>query len=124
MRQIASKLNIYVRNATIIHNSIEKFTLKAIVWSFGVLALLYLVFLGNMVGNIVERRSLEVDALALSSEVSNLELTYLSLSNNVDLAYSYSLGFKEAKTNFATRKSLGLKQGGEAGAVKTLQNDL
>ena len=60
-----------------------------------------------MVFNIAERRTLEKEALALTNEIGNLELSYLSISSSVDLALSSSMGFKETKATFATRKALG-----------------
>ncbi len=111
------KLNTYMRSVSLVNNNIEKLVFNFIMWSFAILAILYLLFLGNMVKNIVERRSAEASARTLSNEVRDLELTYLSISSGVDLPYSYSLGFKEPKATFATRKStLGLQ------ATKT--NDL
>lgn len=79
--------------------------------SFGMLCLCYILILGNMVFNIIERRSLEREGLALGSEVGNLELTYLSAASKIDLEFSKSLGFQETKPAFATRKSLGLAGG-------------
>jgi hypothetical protein len=38
------------------------------------------------------------------------------MSNKIDLGFSYSLGFKEAKTKFATRKSLG--------SIKVVSNEI
>ena len=125
MRTMSLKLNTYVKSVGVINNNLEKFFLDIIFWSFGVLALLYVVFLGNMVKNIVERRSLEVDTRSLSTEVRDLELTYLSMSNNIDLNLSHSLGFKEAQTTFASRKSLGLiPQNEPFGNIKIAQNEL
>jgi len=68
---------------------------------------MYVVFLGNMVFNIVERRSLETEARNLSNEVSDLEVAYLSLSKDVDINLSREFGFHEIKPNFATREALG-----------------
>jgi len=125
MKQMSLKLNMYVKNVNVIDNNIERLILNIIFWSFGALALLYVLFLGNMVRNIVERRSLEINALSLSNEVGNLESTYLSLSNGVDLNLSSSLGFKEVKATFATRKALGLNSTGESfGNVKIAPNDI
>lgn len=59
-----------------------------------------------MVFNIIERRSLEKEVASLSNEVGILGLDYLSLSSKVDLDFSYSLGFKQVKPNFATRQIL------------------
>ena len=81
-----------------------------------------------MVLNIVERRSLETDARSLSNEVRSLEVIYLSLSNNIDLPLSHSLGFQETKATFATRKSLSsisLKTSSTStDSIKILQNDI
>jgi hypothetical protein len=119
MKDITSKINIYTSNAGIMQNDVERLTLKFILWSFGVLGLVYLILLGTMVSNIVQRKSLEANARILSNEVSDLELSYLSMSNNVDLNLSHTLGFKETKTIFATRKSIGLLP-----TIKTAQNDI
>lgn len=116
MKQISLKLNMYVKSVSVINNNIERLILNIIFWSFGALVLFYLLFLGNMVKNIIERRSLEVSVRNLSSEVGNLELTYLSMSNNLDPASS--IGFKEVKATFATRKALGFD------TIKMAKNDL
>jgi len=124
MRHISAKLNIYARrvgNPSIVGNDIERIVLRFVLWSFAVLGILYIVLLGNMVRNIVERRTLETNARTLESEVGNLELTYLSMSNNVDLPFSYSLGFKETKATFTTRKALGYIP---EGSVKLAQNNI
>src|SRR3989344_3694834 len=107
MTAIAAKLYTGFKNVNIIKNNIEKLILRIILWSFAVLALWYVFILGNMVFNIVKRRSLEKEALTLSNQVGDLELSYLSLSSKVDIQFSQSLGFRETKANFAVRKSLG-----------------
>ncbi len=113
MKAISVKLNSLVSNTNIIGHDVEKLTLRFILWSFAVLALIYVILLGNMVFNIVERKSFEISARTLSNEVGSLELQYLSLSNGIDLAFSHSLGFKEAKASFATRKPLGYAAGAD-----------
>ena len=108
MRQASLKLKSYARNVSIVDNgNLQKRILNMMLWMFGILAFCYLFFLGNMVFNIVERKSLEGYALALSKEVGDLELEYLSASQKVDLTLAHSLGFKEIQTKFATRKALG-----------------
>ena len=110
---------MHFRNVSLINNNVEKIVLRSIVVSFAGLAFLYVLLLLNMVFNIVERRSLEKEALALSNEVGELELSYLSLSSGIDLALSHSLGFKETNTKFATRKSLG-----SLGSIKMANNEI
>ncbi|PIP69209.1 hypothetical protein CO033_00470 [Candidatus Nomurabacteria bacterium CG_4_9_14_0_2_um_filter_32_10] len=108
MRQASLKLKSYAGNVNIIDNgNLQKRILNMMLWMLGILALSYVFFLGNIVFNIVERKTLEVYAHTLSNDVGNLELEYLSLSQKVDLNLAYSLGFKEIKTKFATRKTLG-----------------
>ncbi len=116
------KINTYIRESNVINtNDIQRVALRFIFWSFGVLAILYVILLGNMVRNIVARKSLEVSARSLSNDVSSLELQYLSMSNGIDLNLSHSLGFQETKPTFATRKYVGLLP---TDGTKLNQNDL
>ena len=109
MRQASLKLKMYMSNVKVIdNNDLKRHVLHILLYSFGILAIGYVFILSNMVFNIIERRSFEKEAFSLGNEVGDLELIYLSLSNKVDLNFSYSLGFKEIKPKFATRKALGL----------------
>ncbi len=107
MKQASLKFKRYMGNAKIIDNNLEYRIFHTLLMSFGILAVVYVFILGNMVFNIIERRSFEKEALSLSNEVGVLELSYLSLSSKVDLNLAYSLGFKEIKPKFATRKIIG-----------------
>ncbi|OGI89818.1 hypothetical protein A3A95_00745 [Candidatus Nomurabacteria bacterium RIFCSPLOWO2_01_FULL_39_18] len=114
-----------VGNMSIRSSDAPRIALRFILWSFGILAIWYVFILGNMVFNITERRALEARARTLSSEVGDLELAYLSMSKNIDLAFSYSLGFKEIKAKFAVRKSfdsLGLRE--SLGNIKIVKNEI
>lgn len=113
MRQAGLKLKIYMGKVDVVDNgNLAGRMLRLILMTFGALALAYALILGNMVFDIVERRALEKEALALSNEVGNLELSYLHLSNKVDLELSHSLGFRETKPAYATRKSLSFAPSG------------
>lgn len=108
MRQASLKLKSYANNVNIIDNgNLQKRILTLMLWTLGILALSYVFLLGNMVFNIVERKTLETYAHTLSNEVGNLELEYFSMTQKVDLNLAYSLGFKETKATFASRKTLG-----------------
>ena len=109
MRQIGLQLKTRIQNVNIIDNNIEvqKFIFHTMILIMAGLGLFYILILGNMVFNIVERKGLDKETLVLSNEVGNLELSYLSVSSSVDSALSSSMGFKDARANFATRKSLG-----------------
>ncbi len=104
---MALQLKRKVQNVNIMNNNIavRKLALHTMFGILGALALIYVLILGNMVFNIVERRSLEKEALTLTNEVSDLELSYLSVSSSVDPALAKSMGFVATKENYATRKS-------------------
>ena len=108
MKQASLKLKSYAGNVNIIDNgNLQKRIFNIMLWTLGALALAYVLLLGNMVFNIVERKTLETYARTLSNEVGNLELKYLSESQKVDLNLAYSLGFQETKKAYTNRKSFG-----------------
>jgi hypothetical protein len=109
MKQATLKLKRNIQNVNITNNNIEvnRVILRAMLAAFGGLAVLYFLILGTMVFNIVQRKNLESQEMTLSGQVGNLELSYLSVSNSVDVALSSSMGFKETHVNYAIRKSLG-----------------
>jgi hypothetical protein len=86
---------------------VERVILNTMLSILVALALWYVFILGNMVFSIVERKALEKQELTLESQVGNLELSYLSILNSVDVNLSSTMGFKETKATFATRKALG-----------------
>lgn len=106
MKNIAIKVRNYKSGVNIINNNdIERRVLKIIFLSFGFLSILYVLFLGNMIFNIVERRTIEADAQVLGNAVMDLEAHYLAMSSGIDLDFSHTLGFSDAKATFATRSS-------------------
>jgi hypothetical protein len=109
MKKATIKLKRNIQNVNITNNNIEtnRVILNMMLATLALLAMLYFMFLGNMVFNIVQRKNLEKQELSLSSQVGNLELSYLSVSNSVDIALSSSMGFKATQVNYAVRKSLG-----------------
>lgn len=107
MKKASLKIKRYTNNVNIINNNnIEKRILSILLYSLGVLALAYILILGNTIFNVVARQSFGAEIKNLSNEVGNLEFEYLAMSNKVDLALSNEMGFKEAKKTFAVRKSL------------------
>jgi hypothetical protein len=109
MRQATLKLKKNIQNVNITNNNIEvnRLILHTMFSIFGVLAFLYFLILGSIIFNIVQRKNLEKQELSLQGDVGNLELSYLSVSNSVDVALSSSMGFQATQVNYAIRKSLG-----------------
>ncbi len=110
MQEVKVKIKNYTESVAIVnHGNLRGQTLRIILGSMGLLALLYVIILGTMVYNIIQRKSLEASARVLTNEVAELELSYMSLSSNIDLNYSYALGFKElVNKEFAVRKTPGV----------------
>lgn len=115
MKTIGIKMRTYASGAQIVNNNdIERRVLHSIAVAFALLALLYVVFLGNIIFNIIERRTIEADARNVGNEVMELEEKYLAMSSKLDINTAYAMGFSEAKATFATRQSttsLGMNTG-------------
>ena len=118
MRINEIKINTHVAKTNVVkHYNPERKILNILLCSLGALAFFYVLFLGNMIFNIVERKVLETDARSLLNEVGNLESEYFSVSNKVDVTLAESMGFSETKDKqYAVRKSLG--------SIKLAKNEL
>lgn len=119
MKQATIKIKKYAENVSVATTDAPGVLLRYIFVAFGTLAVFYALILGNIVFNIVARKTVETETRVLSSAVSDLELEYLTLSKSVDLEKSYSLGFQEVKPKFAVRKSLG-----SLGSLSLARNEL
>lgn len=127
MRQASLKLKMSVRNVNIMNNNIEveKNILNIMIFILAALALFYVLILGNMVFNITERRNLEKEMVVLSNEIGELEVSYLAISNSIDMSLSSAMGFKETKAAFAIRKSLGFNSNSvNLGNIKLANNEI
>ncbi|MES2023302.1 MAG: hypothetical protein V4439_01335 [Patescibacteria group bacterium] len=89
------------------NHSMQAVLLNIMLWSAGALVLFYFFLLGNTVFNIVARKSIETNSRVLSSDVGQMELQYIALSNKVNLTLAQSMGFQETKIKYATAKNVG-----------------
>lgn len=71
------------------------------------LVFLYLFFINNAVMNISAHENNKEEIIALESELSGLELSYIELSGNLDMLLAKELGFSDIGKNssFVIRKS-------------------
>lgn len=93
-------------NLIINNNDIKNRFISNILYGGAFLCLCYVFLLGNTVWNIIERKKIESDILAIRTEVNTLELKHLELSSKIDINLAHDLGFSETKNKkFATRKS-------------------
>mgnify|MGYP001592075498 CR=1 FL=1 len=127
MKQASLKLKMSIHNVNIMNNNIEveKNIFNTMIFILATLALFYILILGNMVFSIIERKNLEKEMTALSNEIGKLEVSYLAVSNSVDMNLSSAMGFKETKATFTTRKSLGLNSNAVYfGNIKLSNNEI
>ncbi len=65
---------------------------------------IYIYLIGSITFNVIARKSLDNTAIALKSEVNQLELSYLKTVSGIDKEYAKSQGFVDTHQNiFASR---------------------
>ncbi len=79
------------------NNDINRRVFYIVLSLFGIISGLYVYFLGTIVFNVLERRTVATEAQTLRGEVNDLQIRYLSLNNSVNLTLATNLGFNEAK---------------------------
>lgn len=86
------------------NNRTQRTICKVLISSLVLLSLVYIYMIGSITFSVLARRTLETTARTLGSHISELELTYLNMANNIDKNYATTLGYVEVKNNiFATR---------------------
>ena len=76
------------------------------VWGiFGLVCLSYLFFLGNTIFNVIGQKNYEGESLMVRSEIGQLELSYLNLSDSFNLSFAKSIGFSEPKSIYFTGRT-------------------
>jgi hypothetical protein len=86
------------------NNYTRKALFKWLIVGLVILAIMYVYFIGSITFNVLARKSLENTVKNLSSNISQLELTYLENLNRIDKNYATSKGFIDVSNNlFASR---------------------
>ncbi len=90
---------------TFVHDQyVRRTVFRALMIALVVLSLAYVYFIGSITFNVLARKSLENTMRETGSRVSNLELSYMNLSNSLDKNFALAHGFVDAhNTLFATR---------------------
>lgn len=110
MKQASIKVKNYINTVGVLDQAIDlrsKF-FYGILYTFILFSFLYMLVVGLMVFNIIERKTVDVESRNLSNEIAVLEADYLLLINSLDKESSLALGLKEIKPVFANRFSLNL----------------
>ncbi len=86
------------------NNHLRKVIFKSLLAGLVILGIMYVYFIGSITFNVLARKSLLNTVRTLSTNISQLELTYLNNLNEIDKDYASTKGFVDAKNNiFATR---------------------
>lgn len=67
----------------------------------------YVYFVNGAIINVLERQKTEQEIISINSQISDMELSYLDLNNQINIDYAFSLGFvKVEKEKYVYRKAL------------------
>ena len=77
----------------------QKILFRILVVSLSSLFVVYLYLIGSITFNVIAHKTLETKLSLLSSQVDQLDLTYLNNVNKIDKKYASSLGFVDIHQN-------------------------
>lgn len=93
-----------ITNDIVANTNTQRIIFKILIALLISLSIVYIYMIGSITFNVVARRSLENTEKQIGSNISQLELTYLTRMNEVDKARAISLGYMETNKNiFAVR---------------------
>lgn len=84
----------------------QKIIFRILLGSLLSLSVAYVYIIGSITFNVVARKSLENTARILGSNISNLELTYLSNMNDINKTRATELGFVDTNSNIFAKRSI------------------
>lgn len=73
----------------------ERTLVWALIWTCVIMCVLYIFFMNETVFNVAKRASFEQDIAARASEISDLEFSYITAQNDIDMNLAYQLGYKD-----------------------------
>jgi len=99
--------NAKIITQNIVENNQTQLTIfRSLIVSLVLLSIVYIYLIGSITFNVLARKSLNATVNVLGNHVSELELTYLNSTSNINKNYAYSLGFVDIQKNiFATRET-------------------
>ena len=88
-----------------------KYSERKAFWYLALIAIVfsgsYIYFVNGAIINVVERQKIEKEITSINSRINDLESSYISLNNKINLDLAHSLGFvKVAKEKYVYRKTL------------------
>ena len=93
-----------ITNELATNTNVQKTIFKILLGSILCLSLVYVYMIGSITFNVVARKSLENTSKIMGSNISQLELTYLTSVNDINKAKATTLGYVDTNSNiFAVR---------------------
>lgn len=75
---------------------------------------LYVYAINQTVRNIIARQGIERQLSGLTSQIGEMEFTYIAKENSIDLAHAYTMGFKDVTANVFVTRSPSVAYAGDA----------
>ena len=89
------------------HNmNTQKVLFRIMIISLVVLFTAYVYLIGSITFNVIARKSLESTIANLTTEVNELEISYLDGLNSIDKDYALSKGFVDVRRNIFASRSI------------------
>ena len=89
------------------HNmNTQKMLFRIMIISLVVLFTAYVYLIGSITFNVIARKSLESTIANLTTEVNELEISYLDGLNSIDKDYALSKGFVDVRQNIFASRSI------------------
>lgn len=93
-----------IANEIVENSNTRRIIFRILLGSLLSLSVVYIYIIGSITFNVVARKSLDTTAKILNSNISQLELTYLSETNNVNKTLATSLGFADTNTSIFAKR--------------------
>jgi hypothetical protein len=84
----------------------QKILFRILLISLVVLFTGYIYLIGSITFNVIARKTLETKVVNLSSNVNQLDLTYLNNINKIDKEYALSAGFIDTHQNLFVSRNI------------------
>ena len=95
-----------IANEIVENSNTQRVILRILLGSLLSLSIVYIYMIGSITFNVVARKSLDRTGQILNSNISDLELTYLSNMNNINRTLATNNGFVDTKSNIFAKRSI------------------
>ncbi len=84
----------------------QKFLFHTLLTGSILLFIVYIYLISSITFNVVARKSLENNLIALNNQVNELDLSYLDKINKIDKEYAQSKGFVDSHQNIFVSRNI------------------